>query len=289
MATRVLLVGVSSFDSGKTTFAGLLIDSIQHHLSSIEYFKPISAHNYWQRFEHTQQLLKQRRIFSADLASIKSKVNSQKDEYTLNPIHRLYVPTSREKPLLNVPTTLGLAGPDSVIALQRFSWHDDRGVHSLVLAAESLVKQGDLLLSYEELQKLTDRVERQAVESLEEIQQYENEHLEESLTSSFDHVEERTDLVVIESFNDATWIWEGLDRVDLVLVVGPGQAFSYDPERFRKASFLQKRPSMPIREVTFRRINDMLKPIGRDKWSPRGLQSTKLLDSILAGGPSKKS
>ncbi|MFX1439082.1 MAG: hypothetical protein ACFFFD_02455 [Promethearchaeota archaeon] len=289
MTTRVLLVGMSSFDSGKTTFAGLLIDRLYQHVSSIEYFKPISAHNYWQRFEHTQQLLNQRRIFSADLASIKSKVKSQKDEYTLNPIHRLYVPTSPEKPLLNVPTTLGLAGPDSVIALQRFSWHDDRGMHSLVLAAENLVRQGDLLLSYEELQKLTDGVERRAVNSLEEIQQYENTHLEEALTSSLAHVEEGSDLVVIESFNDTAWIWEGLDRVELVLVVGPGQAFSYDAERFRRAAFLQKRPSMPIREVTFGRINDLLKPIGRDKWSPIGLQSTKMLDSIPTGGPSKKS
>jgi predicted P-loop ATPase/GTPase len=289
MTTRVLLVGMSSFDSGKTTFAGLLIDRLYQHVSSIEYFKPISAHNYWQRFEHTQQLLDQRRIFSADLASIKSKVKSQKDEYTLNPIHRLYVPTSPEKPLLNVPTTLGLAGPDSVIALQRFSWHDDRGMHSLVLAAESLVRQGHLLLSFEELQKLTEGVRRQAVISLEEIQQYEDTHLEGALTSSFAHVEEGTDLVVIESFNDTAWIWEGLDRVDLVIVIGPGQAFSYDPERFRKAAFLEKRPSMPMREVTFSRINDLLKPIGRDKWSPRGLQSTKMIDSILAGGPSKKS
>jgi predicted P-loop ATPase/GTPase len=265
-----------------------LIDRIKHHFNTIEYFKPISAHNYWQRFAHTQQLLKQGRIFSADLASIKSKVKSQKDEYTLNPIHRLYVPTSPEKPLLNVPTTLGLAGPDSVIALQRFSWPDDRGVRSIILAAESLIKQGDLLLTYEELQKLTDDVERQSVDSLEEIQLYEKGHLEESLTSSFSHVEEGTGLVVIESFNDSAWIWEGLDRVNLVLVVGPGRAYSYDPERFRKAAFLQKHPSMPIREVTFSRINDLLKPIGRDAWSPKGLESTTMLESLLSGGPSNK-
>jgi len=195
MAIRVLLVGMSSFDSGKTTFAGLLIDSVKQHFNSIEYFKPISAHNYWQRFVHTQQLLEQGRIFSADLASIKSKVKSQKDVYILNPIHRLYVPTSPEKPLLNVPTTLGLAGPDSVIALQRFSWPDDEGVRSMVLVAESLVKQGDLLLTYEEMQMLTDGVEKQAVDSLEEIQHYENTYLEESLTSSFSLVEEGTDQV----------------------------------------------------------------------------------------------
>lgn len=289
MSTRILLVGMSSFDSGKTTFAGLLIDGIKRHNESIEYFKPISAHNYWQRFEHTQQLVKQKRIFSADLASIKSKIESEKDEYILNPIHRLYVPTSPEKPMSNVSSTLGLAGPDSVIALQRFSWPEGRGVLSRVLAAEDLIERGNLLLTHDELQHLTDGSERQAVNSLEEIQQYENAHLEDCVGSSFSLVEEGSETVVIESFNDTAWIWEGLENVDIVLVVGPGQVFSYDPERFRKAAFLQKRPSMPIREVTFGRINDLLKPIGRYTWSPKGLESTEMVDSVLSGGPSKKS
>ncbi|MHA2386496.1 MAG: hypothetical protein ACXAEE_09845 [Candidatus Thorarchaeota archaeon] len=281
MSTRILLVGMSSFDSGKTTFAGLLIDRIHHFYGSVEYFKPISAHNYWERFAHTQQLLRQKQIFSADLAAIMSKVESRIDEYILNPIHRLYVPTSPEKPLLNVPSTLGLAGPNSVIALQRFSWPKGKGVRTTVLTAEDLVGRGDLLLTYEELQKLTDGVEKQAVNSLEEIQQYEDEHLEDCLVSSFSYVENTTDLVVIESFNDTAWIWEGLECVDKVLVVGPGQVFSYDPERFRKAAFLQKRPSLPIREVTFSRINDLLKPISRDTWSPKRLETTEMFESVL--------
>jgi predicted P-loop ATPase/GTPase len=272
---------MSSFDSGKTTFAGLLIDEIHHYSDSIEYFKPISAHNYWQRFTHTQQLLEQKRIFSADLAAIKTIIDSQKDEYLLNPIHRLYVPTSSEKPLSNLPSTLGLAGPDSVIALQRFSWPEGKGVRSTALVAEQIARQGNLLLTYEQLQLLTDGVEKQSVSSLEEIQQYENENLENCVNSSFSHVEDGTDIVVIESFNDTVWIWEGLDNVDLVLVVGPGQVFSYEPERFRKTAFLQKMPSMPIREVTFSRINDFLKPLSRDTWSPLGLETIDMLSSVF--------
>jgi predicted P-loop ATPase/GTPase len=272
---------MSSFDSGKTTYAGLLIDEIRQYSGSIEYFKPISAHNYWQRFNHTQSCIEKKRIFSADLAAIKTKNDSQMDEYLLNPIHRLYVPTSSEKPLSNLPSTLSLAGPDSVIALQRFSWPEGKGVRSTALVAEQLVKQGNLLLTYEHLQLLTYGVEKQAVSSLEEIQQYENENLENCLNSAFSHVEDGADIVMIESFNDAAWIWEGLDNVDLVLVVGPGKVFSYEPERFRKAAFLQKLPSMPIREVTFSRINDLLKPHSRDTWSPLGLETTDILSGVF--------
>ncbi|MFW9966172.1 MAG: hypothetical protein ACFFEA_03390 [Candidatus Thorarchaeota archaeon] len=281
MSTRILLVGMNSFDSGKTTFAGLLIDEISHYSDSIEYFKPISAHNYWQRFAHTQYCIEHKRLFSADLATIKTKINSQKDEYLLNPIHRLYVPASSSKPLANIPSTLSLAGPDSVIALQRFSWPEETKVRSMALVAEQLIEQGDLLLTNEQLEHLIEGVEKQSINSLEEIQQYESENLESYLSSSFSQVEYGTDIVVIESFNDTAWIWEGLDIVNLVLVIGSGQVYRYEPERFRKAAFLQKRRSMPIREVPFSRINDLLKPRSRDTWTPVGLETTEMLSGIF--------
>jgi predicted P-loop ATPase/GTPase len=247
-------VGTSSFDSGKTTFAGLLIDEIRQYTGSIEYFKPISAHNYWQRFAHTQYCIEKKRIYSADLASIKTKLNSLKDEYLLNPIHRLYVPTASEKPLVNLPSTLGLAGPDAVVALQRFSRPEGKEIRSIALVADQL---------------------------LEEIQQFERENLENYLNSAFSQVEDGTDTVVIESFNDTAWVWEGLNTADLVLVIGPGQVFSYDPERFRRAAFLQKHPSMPIREVTFSGINDLLRPLTRDSWTPGGLETTEMLSDAF--------
>jgi predicted P-loop ATPase/GTPase len=230
-----------------------------------------------------------RRIFSADLTSITTKLDSSRDEYLLNPIHRLYVPTAAKKPLANLPSTLALAGPDSVVALQRFSRPEGEGIQSTALVAEQLIDRGHLLLTAEQLLHLTDGIEKQGVSSLEEIQQFENDNLENYLTLSFTHVEKGTETVLIESFNDSAWIWEGLDRVDLVLVVGPGQVFSYNPERFRKAAFLQKRPSMPIREVTFSRINDLLKPLTRDAWTPAGLETVNMLSEAFDRGPSKKS
>ena len=281
MSMRILLVGMSSFDSGKTTFAGLLIDEISHYSKSIEYFKPISAHNYWQRFAHTQYCIEKKRLISADLATIKAKINSQIDDYLLNPIHRLYVPTASKKPLAILPSTLSLAGPDSVIALQRFSWPEANRVRSMALVAEQLIGQGDLLLTKEQLEHLIEGIEKRSVNSLEEIQQYESENLESYVSSAFSRVEDGTDILVIESFNDTAWIWEGLDMVNLVLVIGPGQVYRYEPERFRKAAFLQKRPSMPIREVPFGRINDLIKPRSRDAWTPVGLETTEILTGIF--------
>lgn len=206
---------------------------------------------------------------------------SQLDEYILNPIHRLYVPTSSDRPLGNVPSTLGLAGPDSVIAMQRFSKRLEDGISTTVLASEHLIAEGQLLLTPEELELLTASTERIPITSFEEIQEFELNHLEMTVDSAFKNVEEKSEIVLIESFNDTAWTWEGLDRVDAVLVVGPGQVYSFDPERFRKAAFLQKRPSMPIREVTFSRINDLLKVQSLTSWSPKGIENIENLTQML--------
>ena len=60
----------------------------------------------------------------------------------------------------------------------------------------------------------------------------------------------------------------GLESVDVLLLISPAHIFTYDPERFRKASYLMNRGGLPIREVTFSRISDLLKPINRLEIKP---------------------
>jgi predicted P-loop ATPase/GTPase len=83
------------------------------------------------------------------------------------------------------------------------------------------------------------------------------------VTDSFAEVEKSADIAIIEGFNDAAWSWDGLESVDAVLLISPAHIFNYDPERFRKAAYLMKRGNLPIREVTFGRISDLLKPLNR--------------------------
>ena len=61
-----------------------------------------------------------------------------------------------------------------------------------------------------------------------------------------------------------------MERVDTVLLISPAHIFTYDPERFRKAAYLMNRGNLPIREVTFSRISDLLKPINHLEIRPNG-------------------
>ncbi|MFW9944627.1 MAG: hypothetical protein ACFFB7_06485, partial [Candidatus Sifarchaeia archaeon] len=214
------------------------------------------------------------------VAKVREAIDSNVHEYISNPIHRLYVPSSSEKPLSGVSNTLGLAGWDSIATMQRMSTPSEEGLQSKTLVAEKLIDSGKLLLTPYESNRLAMGTQKVEISSLEELQSQEQLHFEEYVSAAFSVAEKTAGLVFIESFNDTAWPWENLIDVDIVWVVGPGQIFQYDPEKFRKASFLQKRANRPLREVTFGRIADLLRPIGRYGWSPNELKDDGIVEEL---------
>ncbi|UCH05645.1 MAG: hypothetical protein JSW05_05630, partial [Candidatus Thorarchaeota archaeon] len=270
----------NTFDSGKTTLSIMAAKKATDEGFSVEYFKPLSAHNYWYAYSHTLSCLKREMLFSYDVAKVREAIDSNVHEYISNPIHRLYVPSSSEKPLSGVSNTLGLAGWDSIATMQRMSTPSEEGVQSKTLVAERLIDSGKQLLTPNESNRLAMGTQKVEISSLEELQSYEQLHFEEYVSAAFSVVEKTAEVVFIESFNDTAWPWENLIEVDIVWVIGPGQIFQYDPEKFRKASFLQKRANLPLREVTFSRIADLVRPTGLHAWSPLGLRDDSLLEEL---------
>ena len=251
MTARFLVVGMNAFDSGKTILAGQLVRFLNETNRVSEYFKPVSGHNYWYRFYHTQWCLENCKLISYDTAYVRKISDSKVDPFLSNPVHRLVVPAKLRKPESTLPTTLSLGGWDSVVAMQRFSRPGTHGVDSVMLIAKQLISQDKLLLTSEMAEQLSKNTTPIPVKSLEEVQAYEAKHLESTVIKSFEVLENSAEAIVIESFNNAAWPWEGLDFVDRVIVVGPGQVFLFDPERFRKAAFLINRGASPIRAITF--------------------------------------
>lgn len=259
---------MNSFESGKTQLAIRLIKALSETSQTVEYFKPLSGHNYWYDFEHTKMCMKEGVLASKDAKAVRA-ISSPKSPIELaNPIHSLFVPMRIVRPLQTFPNTLGLAGSNSILALERFSRPDEEGIDSTILTAQKLFEEERLIIGLEEVGKLTRNASIYEVNSLEEVQEFEHQHFEQHVSESFAHLEDLTDIVIIEGFNNAAWPWDGLDSVDAVLVVGPGHVFSYNPERFRKAVYLMNRGHLPIREVTFGRISDLLKPINRLEVTP---------------------
>jgi predicted P-loop ATPase/GTPase len=269
VSTRILITGMNAHDSGKTTFAIQYLDKLLKDGYSVEYFKPISGHNYWYHNSHTRTCVELGQLFSLDAKKVRQQYSSKVHIYTTNPIHTLYVPAKIERPSqVYFTTTLALAGWDAVLIMKRISQSSEKGVHSVMLVANSLLADDLLLISREEVDKLSSSSEIIPISTMEEIYAFEEQCLESRIQTSFEYLENSAEIIVIESFNNSAWPWENLDYVDKVFTVGPGHIFQYDPERFRKATFMLKRGSLPIREVTLNRVDDLLKPVLRIPLAP---------------------
>ncbi len=151
MTKRVLLVGMNSFDSGKTQFAIQLSKSLSARGQSIEYFKPLSGHNYWYNHEHTRVCLESGILVSKDAMIVREFLKPKSPIELANPVHSLFIPMRLERPLQNMTNTLGLAGASSILAMERFSRPTDSGIDTTVLVAQGLVEEERLIIKQEEV------------------------------------------------------------------------------------------------------------------------------------------
>ncbi len=268
MSHRVLVLGMSPFDSGKTEMSIRLAKFLQQEGHTVEYFKPASGSNYWYKYDHIRHCVRTGHLISVDATRARKQLGSHVSPLMTNPVHSLFVPSRLTRPIRPYPNTLGLAGWDSFLVLQRFSRPAGGVVQSTMLVADALIDNSTVIIPREEVDALTQFARTISVNSLEEAQAYERDLYEDSVTASFAVVEKHADVVVIESFNNSAWPWDGLDQVDVVLVVGPGQAFTYDPWKFRRAVEFTRRGKEPIGQVTVGRVVDLVSPLRRLELRP---------------------
>jgi predicted P-loop ATPase/GTPase len=288
LLTRILIVGAFPFDSGKTHLAIQLGKTLIDSDLKASYFKPVSGHNYWYHYEHTKRCLEDRQLVSRDATLVRETLGLTASPLLMNPIHSLFSPARVSKPLQNIPNSLGLSGSTSVQTMQRFSRPLGNKIDTTVLTANDLVESNRLIVSQEEVGKLSHGASIVSANNLEAFQEYEQLHYEEYVSKSFLAITQDMDIVLIESFNDSVWPWEGLDLVDSVLVVSPGHVFSYDPEKIEKAALLMRRGNLPIREVTFGRVTDLLRPLSRIEVKPDSNLSDSQLKTLGIELPHRK-
>ncbi len=259
---------MNPFDSGKTILSLKIAKFLKSQGVSVEYFKPLSGSNFWFKHQHIQTCLEEGKVYSFDAHRVRATLNSTIPIEILNPIHTLFVPVILERPEEIISHSLALSGWDSIFTLRRFSRPLEGKPSSVTLVARNIVDSGSLMITAEEIEALTRDNEIITFDSLEEVLIYTEQVLERLLDENLEYIERKADAVIIESFNNTAWPWEGLQEVDTVLVVGPGHIFVYDAERFRKASMLKKFNSQAIREVPFSRVAELTKPLERILISP---------------------
>ncbi len=285
LTRRILITGANPFDSGKTTVARTIALNLKESGYSVEYFKPLSGHNYWYRHEHTMRCIESGQIFSYDAWMIKNDIQSSHPITMINPIHNLFVPARIERPGQVIPSTLSISGWDSVLVMKRITQVMGGRTKDRLLVAIDLVQDGRVIMSIDEMMRLINSHEYIPIKSIEEAQAFQDAVYEGVLNEAFHEMEKNREIVIIESFNDSVWPWEGLDTVDTLVVVGPGQMFLYDPAKMHRAIEYVKKHHEPIRSVSVSNVSDLLRPIHRVELTPKSGFDVDILDKLIIKEP----
>jgi len=86
---RLLVVGADRVDAGKTTFTTGLV----HELGAVG-FKPRAGNDYWFHHDDYRHAVEQGRLYGTDARRLAAASDGDFEPEALNPVHRLWTPTS---------------------------------------------------------------------------------------------------------------------------------------------------------------------------------------------------
>ena len=223
----VEICGLLTHDSGKTWLSVNLVKSLRRAGLRASIHKPVAGHSAWYQMRAIERSMELGILVGSDVATYIDALGVAREEI----------------PVVN-PVDLLLAPPDParyvVAGLRKYVEHAEEQMSQLVMARLSLEDGSSRhLLVRENLARLTPSM-RRLIEKLAERVGAEEATLEDvvlalrsrdterALLRALDTLERRSDVVVVESFNDAVVPYIAIaPRLSMVIAVAPGWAGVY--------------------------------------------------------------
>ncbi|MBS7247887.1 MAG: hypothetical protein QXN15_11515 [Candidatus Jordarchaeales archaeon] len=256
----VFVFGLIPESSGKTTVCMAVARGLRLRGWNVGAFKPRSGHSYWYHHDIYVKCRGEGRLYSWDILRL-----SHACEYVLfplevlNPVDALFSPPDRltlDPHLVEVH----FANPFFELVAERYTLLNDTPQVTICLNGVNLETDNLLFKDWSYIEELKRKAGRViVVESLEEWNEVYSRYAPLAIRSCYGAVCRRSDVVVVEGFNDAVCPDPELS-FDLALGVSPGAVFMYDGERLRTAVEAAATSSRDPRNLEARSVIDLLKP-----------------------------
>ncbi len=240
MPFKVFIGGLLEFNSGKTTVAKDIIEEFEQNQSlKTVPFKPLSGNNLFYHYDEIKKHVEEFGNFvSLDIVELMKSSSADVPIVLANPVHRVNtqaIPYHFYKE--GSISTFFSKYSSSVSLFQRFSKHEkDSEFSSVFIVNEPILDNpkcwNDTSLSAPILKKATD------------LKYYRNEHeyltmnskfYADATESSFNYLKNKADVMVIESFNNSAHPAWCIRESDVVIIVGPGSFFVFEPDSYFRA------------------------------------------------------
>ncbi|HID19587.1 MAG TPA: hypothetical protein EYP28_01400 [Methanophagales archaeon] len=249
---KALIVGLKEKDAGKTSLALALLAYLREEGFNACALKPRAGNSVWYDYDVVHEALSQGRLYGKDAkllssASAYSSVSTTKIEEFINPIHRLWAEPSRVNPISQIPYFI----------LDRVSLWYKEGVKNLVIENEA--QSGEYNdANFRKLRANASTIYH--VRDLDTLNKITEKYYSHAVELVYKRMLEQHEYVVIESYSDIALPWNGLDDLDIVIGVKPGQMLTYEPKKYLAAVQLTT-PTYSQEEISTARIVDLIKPL----------------------------
>ncbi|MBS7288396.1 MAG: hypothetical protein KIH01_06530 [Candidatus Freyarchaeota archaeon] len=256
----VFVFGLLPEASGKTTVCMAVARGLRLRGWRVGVFKPRSGHSYWYHHDVYVKCRGEGRLYSWDIFRLSRACGfSLLPLEVLNPVDALFSPPDRmtlDPRLIEVH----FANQFFELVAERYTLMEDAPHFALCLNGVNLETDNLLFKDWAYINELRRKASRVlVVESLDEWNEVYSHYAPAAIRSCYDAVCRKSEVVVVEGFNDAVCPDPELS-FDLALGVSPGTVFIYNGERLRMAVEAAAALSRDPRNFEAKNILDLLKP-----------------------------
>jgi len=238
-ARRILVVGHQPHNAGKTTLCKALIYGFKDRGVNLVPFKPHSGISYWSQFDTFQENLMRGTLLSSDIIELEEAAKSNIPLEVLNPVNRL------SGPVLDRGTQEERLIFQEFLA-QRFTHHDGI-MHSNIYylnGTVNLAHMRDMRQFYVGIKKKAAKTV--FIKKFQELVRAYVDNFDKATSSCYRHLEDKP--LLIESFNDAAYPFNGAEDCGVVLCVSSNIVLQLKADGYFKAIELrgQQKPKLQL-------------------------------------------
>ena len=226
MSRKILVVGLQAYEAGKTTLCKALIHGFKKVGVTLVPFKPHSGISYWTQFDVFQRNLAKSTLLSSDIMELEAVAQSHIPIEVLNPVNRLSGPV------------LDRGLPEEKLVFQefiaeRFTYHDGL-THKNIYYLNGTVNLSRL----RDMETFYLKIKRNAhktyfIRKFEELEEAYSKNFEKATSTCYRRIQDRD--LVVESFNDAAYPFNGAEDCDVVLCVSSNTVLRFEKDKYFEA------------------------------------------------------
>lgn len=274
---KLLIFGLLSQDSGKTTIASALCRGLHELGVEVRPFKPRAGHNLWYQYDVYERCRREGRLYCEDIIKLREASRCHLPHELLNPVDALLSPImargfleegrGRELYLLEEDTYTHL------VAERYTTWNGELR-HRILINRHPPSHR--LLIDEDYLNRLrAEAVEVVEIESLEEWMEQHRRLASRAVSTCMRAVSRECEALIIEGYNDAASPTPEAEY-DVVIGVSPGLAVFYDTSEYSKILEAYRGLGREPMELRAGDVIPFLKPEGFFEIPP--LRRSELMD-----------